>query len=79
MRIQFDGRDRVEAGKADLTVGAIQSVTAAGVYIAEQQKFFAAQGLRVAIAPTTGSGAVMADLVGASLGPGAPENSPDGE
>jgi NitT/TauT family transport system substrate-binding protein len=53
--------------KTDLTVGAIQSVTAAGLYIAEQQKFFAAEGLRVAIAPTTGSGAVMADLLNGRL------------
>lgn len=48
-------------------VGAIQSVTAAGLYIAEQQKFFAAEGLRVTIAPTTGSGAVMADLLNGRL------------
>ncbi len=48
-------------------VGAIQSVTAAGLYIAEQQNFFAAEGLRVTIAPTTGSGAVMADLLNGRL------------
>jgi NitT/TauT family transport system substrate-binding protein len=53
--------------KTDLVVGAIQSVTAAGLYIAEQQKFFAAEGLRVTIAPTTGSGAVMADLLNGRL------------
>jgi NitT/TauT family transport system substrate-binding protein len=53
--------------KPDLTVGAIQSVTAAGLYIAEQQNFFAAEGLRVTIAPTTGSGAVMAELLNGRL------------
>jgi NitT/TauT family transport system substrate-binding protein len=53
--------------KPDLVVGAIQSVTAAGLYIAEQQNFFAAEGLRVTIAPTTGSGTVMADLLNGRL------------
>lgn len=53
--------------KPHLTVGAIQSVTAAGLYIAQQRGFFAPQGLRVTISATTGSGPVMADLVNGTL------------
>jgi NitT/TauT family transport system substrate-binding protein len=49
--------------KPDLVVGAIQAVTAAGLYVAQQQSFFAREGLRVTILPTTGSGPVMADLL----------------
>ena len=53
--------------KTDLAVGAVQSVTAAGLYVAAQQKFFAAEGLRVTIAATTGSGSVMAELLNGRL------------
>jgi NitT/TauT family transport system substrate-binding protein len=49
--------------KPHLTVGAIQAVTASGLYLAQQQGFFAAEGLTVTIEPTTGSGPVMADLL----------------
>lgn len=49
--------------KPDLTIGAIQSVTAAGLYVAAAQGFFTAAGLRVKILPTTGSGPAMAELI----------------
>ena len=47
----------------DITVAAIQSVTAAGLYIAQQRGFFADAGLHVTIAPVTGSSSVIPDLV----------------
>jgi NitT/TauT family transport system substrate-binding protein len=53
--------------KRSLTVGAIQSVTACGLYIAAQRGYFGAEGLRVTIAPTTGSGPVMTDLLNGRL------------
>lgn len=53
--------------KSDLTVGAIESVTAAGLYLAAAHGFFESVGLRVKILPTTGSGPVMADLLNGTL------------
>ncbi len=53
--------------KPRLQVGAIESVTAAGLYVAQQEGFFAAEGLHVTIVPTTGSGAVMTDLLNGRL------------
>lgn len=57
------GAGQIALEKPDLVVGAIQAVTAAGLYVAQQQSFFAREGLRVTILPTTGSGPVMADLL----------------
>ena len=48
-------------------MGAIEAVTASGLYVAQQRGFFAAEGLRVKIVPTTGSGPVMADLLNGAL------------
>src|SRR5579875_1598925 len=53
--------------KRSLTIGAIQSVTASGLYIAAQRGYFGAAGLRVTIVPTTGSGPVMTDLLNGRL------------
>ena len=53
--------------KPELTVGAVGAVTAAGLYVAQQQEFFAAEGLTVTIVPATGSGPVMADLLNGRL------------
>ena len=47
--------------------GAMGVVTAAGLYVAQQRGFFAAEGLTVTIVPTTGSGPVMADLLNGRL------------
>ena len=53
--------------KPELTVGAVGAVTAAGLYVAQQRGFSAAEGLTVTIVPTTGSGPVMADLLNGRL------------
>jgi NitT/TauT family transport system substrate-binding protein len=53
--------------KRSLTVGAIQSVTASGLYVAQQRGYFGAEGLHVSIVPTTGSGPVMTDLLNGRL------------
>jgi NitT/TauT family transport system substrate-binding protein len=53
--------------KTDLTVGSVQSTTAAGLYLAAQRGYFAAAGLNVRIVPTAGSGPVMADLINGTL------------
>jgi NitT/TauT family transport system substrate-binding protein len=53
--------------KTSLQVGALKSVTAAGLYIAQQRGFFKDAGLDVTIVPTTGSGPVMADLLAGRL------------
>lgn len=58
-------QSRVE--RPDLAVGAIKAVTAAGLYLAQQRGFFAAEGLHVTIVPTTGSGPVMTDLLNGRL------------
>jgi len=50
-----------------LRVGAIEAVTATGLYLAQQRGFFAAEGLTVTIEPITGSGPVMADLLNGRL------------
>lgn len=47
----------------DITVAAIQSVTAAGLYIAQQRGYFSQAGLHVTIASTTGSSSAIPDLV----------------
>jgi NitT/TauT family transport system substrate-binding protein len=47
----------------DITVAAIQSVTAAGLYIAQQRGFFADAGLHVTIEPVTGSSPAIPYLV----------------
>jgi NitT/TauT family transport system substrate-binding protein len=47
----------------DITVAAIQSVTAAGLYVAQQRGFFADAGLHVKLVPVTGSSSVIPDLV----------------
>lgn len=57
----------VSVEKSRLQVGAIEAVTAAGLYVAQQRGFFAAEGLDVTIVPTTGSGPVMADLLNGRL------------
>jgi NitT/TauT family transport system substrate-binding protein len=46
----------------DITVAAIQSVTAAGLYIAQQRGFFADAGLHVTIAPVTGGSSAIPNL-----------------
>jgi NitT/TauT family transport system substrate-binding protein len=53
--------------KTNLTVGSVQSTTAAGLYLAAQRGYFAAAGLNVRIAPTAGSGTVMTDLINGTL------------
>lgn len=53
--------------KPDLTVGAVQSTTAAGLYLAVQRGFFSAAGLHVKIVPITGSGPAMTDLLNGTL------------
>lgn len=58
-------RSRVE--KPDLTVGAIQSTTAAGLYLAADHGFFTAAGLHVKIVPTTGSGPAMTELLNGTI------------
>jgi NitT/TauT family transport system substrate-binding protein len=47
----------------DITIAAIQSVTAAGLYIAEQRGYFTNAGLHVTITSAVGSGAAIPDLV----------------
>jgi NitT/TauT family transport system substrate-binding protein len=47
----------------DITVAAIQSVTAAGLYIAAQKGYFTDAGLHVTITSTVGSSAAIPDLV----------------
>jgi NitT/TauT family transport system substrate-binding protein len=47
----------------DITVAAIQSVTAAGLYIAQQRGFFADEGLHVTIDPVSGSSPAIPYLV----------------
>jgi NitT/TauT family transport system substrate-binding protein len=47
----------------DITVAAIQSVTAAGLYIAQQQGFFADEGLHVTIDPVSGSSSAIPYLI----------------
>lgn len=47
----------------DITIAAIQSVTATGLYIAQQRGYFTAEGLHVTIDSTVGSGAAIPDLV----------------
>lgn len=53
--------------KRSLTIGAIQSVTASGLYVAAQRGYFGAAGLHVTILPTTGSGPVMTELLNGRL------------
>jgi NitT/TauT family transport system substrate-binding protein len=53
--------------KTSLQIGSLKSVTAAGLYIAQQRGFFKDAGLDVTIVPTTGSGPVMADLLNGRL------------
>jgi NitT/TauT family transport system substrate-binding protein len=53
--------------KTSLQVGALKSVTAAGLYIAQQRGFFKAHGLDVTIVTTSGSGPAMADLLNGRL------------
>jgi NitT/TauT family transport system substrate-binding protein len=53
--------------KTNLTVGSVQSTTAAGLYLAAQRGYFAAAGLNVRIVPTAGSGPVMTDLINGTL------------
>jgi NitT/TauT family transport system substrate-binding protein len=50
-----------------LKVGAIQSVTAAGLYIAQSRGYFKAQSLDVTILPTTGGGANITALIGGAF------------
>lgn len=47
----------------DITVAAIKSVTAAGLYIAQQRGYFAAEGLHVTIKPITSSVAAIPDMI----------------
>jgi NitT/TauT family transport system substrate-binding protein len=47
----------------DISISAIESVTAAGLYIAAQRGFFTDAGLHVTIVPATGSGPAIPDLV----------------
>lgn len=47
----------------DITVAAIRSVTATGMYIAEQRGYFTAAGLHVTVDPITSSEAAIPDLV----------------
>lgn len=44
-------------------LAAIQSVTAAGLYIARQRGYFGQAGLHVTIVPTTGGSSAIPDLV----------------
>jgi NitT/TauT family transport system substrate-binding protein len=47
----------------DITVAAIQSVTAAGLYVAAQRGYFTQAGLHVTIVPTSGGSSAIPDLV----------------
>jgi NitT/TauT family transport system substrate-binding protein len=47
----------------DITVAAIQSVTAAGLYVAQQRGFFADAGLHVTIDAVSGSSSAIPDLL----------------
>lgn len=47
----------------DITVAAIKSVTAAGLYLAQQRGYFAAAGLHVTIEPITSSEAAIPALI----------------
>jgi NitT/TauT family transport system substrate-binding protein len=58
-------RARIE--KPELVIGAIQSTTAAGLYLAAQRGFFSSAGVSVKIVPTTGSGPAMSDLINGTL------------
>jgi NitT/TauT family transport system substrate-binding protein len=49
--------------KTDLTVAAVQAVTNTGLYIAAQQGFFTAQGLKVTIAPIVSSTVAIANQI----------------
>lgn len=49
--------------QSGITVAAIRSVTAAGLYIAEQRGYFTDAGVQVTIAPITSSEAALPDLV----------------
>jgi NitT/TauT family transport system substrate-binding protein len=53
--------------KPDLTVGAVQSTTAAGLYLAVQHGFFAVAGLAVKVVPITGSGPAMTALLNGTI------------
>jgi NitT/TauT family transport system substrate-binding protein len=59
------GGSRVE--KPDLRVGAVQSVTAAGLYLAAQKGFFASQGLRVSVVPIQTGGKAVPYLLNGTL------------
>jgi NitT/TauT family transport system substrate-binding protein len=63
------GQTATDAGveKPVLVVGAIQSTTAAGLYLAAQHGFFSAVGLDVKIVPTSGSGPAMTDLLNGTI------------
>lgn len=47
----------------DISISAVQSVTAAGLYVAEQRGFFTDAGLHVTIVAASGSGAAIPSLV----------------
>ncbi len=59
------GRARVE--KPDLTVAVVPASGAAGLYIAQQDGFFAAAGLHVKIVPVASGGDVLANLINGSV------------
>lgn len=62
---QSGGKGRLE--KTSLQVGALKSVTAAGLYIARERGFFSDRGLDVTIVTTSGAGPAMADLLNGRL------------
>ncbi|MGH3169637.1 MAG: ABC transporter substrate-binding protein [Trebonia sp.] len=49
--------------QASITVDAIKSVTAAGLYLAEERGYFTDAGLRVTVVPVTGTSAAIPDLL----------------
>jgi NitT/TauT family transport system substrate-binding protein len=51
----------------DITIAAIKSVTATGLYIAQQRGYFAAEGLHVTVESTVSSEAAIPDLVAGRL------------
>lgn len=53
--------------KPRLTIGVIQSVTAGGLYVAEQRGYFTAAGLKVKIVPVQGAGQAMPLLLNGSF------------
>jgi NitT/TauT family transport system substrate-binding protein len=53
--------------KPDLRVGAVQSVTAAGLYLAAEKGFFASRGLQVSVEPIQTGGKAVPLLLNGSL------------